>query len=680
MSDFGFLGFAIAALLFLVLSLLLITSWRGRLQGGLMLAATIVATLWASLFAIQSGFKIVPVSVIWSIEALKNIAWCAFLIGLLSHMARQKGGSNRVYRSMAAVVFLASGMLVLPDALIPSFIFMDTRYLGQVISAIAGMVLIEQVYRNTAPEQRWGIKYLCFGLGSMFAFDFYLFSDALLFKRINADLWYARGGIYAITVPLLAISAARNPTWSLDLFVSRRMVFHTTTLLSAGVYMLLMAFFGYYIKIYGGAWGSVLQIIFFFAALLILLSLLFSGQVRARVKVFLNKHFFSYRYDYREEWLRLIHLLSGQDSNASLFERVIWAIGEIVESPAGLLWLCSKRAGCNLVAHSNMPMPEIDGEFGVESLTRFLEKTQWVVNIPEYVNSPGMYEELELPSWLVEMEDAWLIVPLIHDERVLGFTIQSTPRAKTKLNWENLDLLKTAGRQAASYIALYKTSQALADAKQFEGFNRLSAFVVHDLKNLIAQLSLVVKNAEKHRHKPEFIEDAVLTIDNSVTKMSRLMAHLRSAVPDNKSTRVELSAIVRAAVEAKSRQAPVPTFESEVDEFWVNADPDRMEAVIGHVIQNAQDATPDDGEVSVSLQQVDNRAVLKVVDNGSGMDSVFIRERLFRPFDSTKGLTGMGIGAYECREFIQSIGGNIVVTSTVGKGTVFKIFLIQADS
>ena len=359
MSDFGFLGFAVAALMFLVLSILLITSWRGRLQGGLMLAASVVATLWAALFAVQSGFKVVPSSVIWFIEALKNIAWCAFLIGLLFRMSRQKESLNRIYRIMALVVLLASALLVLPDSMVPSFLSMDTRYLGQVISAIAGMVLIEQLYRNTAPEQRWGIKYLCFGLGSMFAFDFYLFSDALLFKRINADLWYARGGIYAITVPLLAISAARNPAWSLDLFVSRRMVFHTTTLLSAGIYMLVMAIIGYYIKIYGGAWGSVLQIVFFFAALLILLSLLFSGQVRARAKVFLNKHFFSYRYDYREEWLRLIHILSGQDTNESLFERVIWALGEIVESPAGLLWLCSKRKGCYLAAKRSMPIPHI---------------------------------------------------------------------------------------------------------------------------------------------------------------------------------------------------------------------------------------------------------------------------------------------------------------------------------
>ncbi|HXK56934.1 MAG TPA: hypothetical protein PLZ16_09830, partial [Gammaproteobacteria bacterium] len=136
MSDFGFLGFTIAAVLYLILSLLLATSWRGRLQGGLMLAATIVATLWATIFAVQSEMKVVPVSVIWSIEALKNIAWCAFLIGLLSQMSRYKGNSGKGYRITALLVFLASIILVVPDRYVPAFVFMDMRYLGQVVSAI----------------------------------------------------------------------------------------------------------------------------------------------------------------------------------------------------------------------------------------------------------------------------------------------------------------------------------------------------------------------------------------------------------------------------------------------------------------------------------------------------------------------------------------------------------------
>jgi len=332
-----------------------------------------------------------------------------------------------------------------------------------------------------------------------------------------------------------------------------------------------------------------------------------------------------------------------------------------------------------MVARRNQPEPLIKGDIGLASLLHFLEQRQWVINLDEYSDQPEMYEELEIPQWLTEIEGAWVIVPLIHDQHVLGFTVLTRPRTRFKLNWENLDLLKTSGRQAASYLALYKTAEALSEVKQFEGFNRLSAFVVHDLKNLIAQLSLVISNAEKHRHNPEFFDDAVRTIDNAVQKMNRLMAHLRSAAPDERRARVEMSHLLQTAVKAKSSQLPRPDLELRANELWVYADPDRMEAVIGHVIQNAQDATESDGEISVELCLEQNQALVKVMDTGQGMDEQFIRERLFRPFDSTKGLTGMGIGAYECREFVRSIGGRIQVLSKVGEGTQFKIMLPLAD-
>lgn len=679
MSDFGFLGFSFAALLYLILSILLLTSWRGRLQGGLMLVASLVSTAWAFMLAIQSGFKLIPVDFIWLAEGVRNFGWGAFLIGLMLKLSRQRATSPRLYYLLGTIIVISSLMLIVPDSVLP-LALVDVRYFSQVINAVVGMVMVEQLYRNTHSEQRWAIKYLFLGLGSMFAFDFYLFSDALLFKQIDPGIWYARGAINALAVPLLAVAAARNPDWSLDLFISRRVVFHTTSLLGAGIYMLLMAFAGYYIKAYGGEWGKVLQITFLFAAFVVLIVLLFSGQIRARARVFFNKHFFSYRYDYREEWLRLIRLLSGREINIALYERVIWALGEAVETTGGLLWLCSDKAPCELVANRNQPVPELPIDQELSSLVRFLEQRQWVINLHDYRTDSASYGELVLPQWLLLLEDAWLVVPLVHDERVIGFVVLCQPRTTIKLNWENLDLLKTAGRQAASYLVLQQTADALSEAKQFEGFNRLSAFVVHDLKNLIAQLSLVVKNAEKHRHNPEFIDDAISTIDNAVAKMSRLMAHLRSKGAEDRGAVADLGQVIANLLAAKSSQQPAPQLNSPFPGFRLNVDPDRLEAIVGHVIQNAQDATPRDGRVDVHCRQENGKAVIEIADNGSGMDENFIRERLFRPFDSTKGLTGMGIGAYECREFVYAAGGQVMVSSQPGVGTSFKITLPLADT
>ena len=268
---------------------------------------------------------------------------------------------------------------------------------------------------------------------------------------------------------------------------------------------------------------------------------------------------------------------------------------------------------------------------------------------------------------------AWLIVPLIHNEELLGFVTLNRPRVHQSLNWEITDLLKVAGKQAASYLAQYQAAEALAEAKQFEGFNRLSAFVVHDLKNLIAQLSLVTTNAVRHKHNPAFIDEAIRTIENSVARMNRLMAQLRGAMSGGITDQVDLGEVLRQVVSERSAQKPVPELHLSTDGVYVNAEHDRIVSILGHVVQNAQEATGAQGEVAVRLRSEANQAIVNVQDNGCGMDEVFIRERLFKPFDSTKGLTGMGIGAYECREYVQSAGGDVWVSSKPGQGTVFSI-------
>jgi putative PEP-CTERM system histidine kinase len=309
-------------------------------------------------------------------------------------------------------------------------------------------------------------------------------------------------------------------------------------------------------------------------------------------------------------------------------------------------------------------------------MSAYLSARRWIVNLDEYASDPEAYDGLVLPPWLAESRRIWLIVPLSHDDDLLGFVLLERPRTPQQLNWETLDLLKTAARQAASYLALEQAAKALADARQFEGFNRLSAFVVHDLKNLIAQLSLVARNAERHKDNPAFLDDAIATIRNSIDKMSRLLAQLRGAVPGNGSDPVELQEVVREAVAERCGREPRPQLAVEnALRTVVYADRDRLIAVIGHIIQNAQEATPPSGSVTVRLRRDERQAAIEVSDNGVGMDAAFVRERLFKPFDSTKGLTGMGIGAYECREFIRALGGRVDVDSHPGEGTTFSMIL-----
>ena len=676
----GIISYGLAAAAFLVLTLMLASSWRGRAKGVLLTIAALISMLWATFIAYEftsddSGGRW------WGVlEILRNIAWFTFLSSLLTSI--QPRGGNK----LSGIKWFTRGLAVICTVLIsaaiiaPSFPEYENQFrlgidiLGRIVLAVAGMVLIELLYRNTVPDQRWGIKFLCLGAGGMFAYDFYLYSDAMLFKHIDAEVFAARGIVNALVVPLIVVSAARNSTWSLEVAVSRRMIFHSATLLSAGVYLMLMAAAGYYIRFFGGTWGGVIQATFMFGALLLLMVILSSGTLRARFKVFLSKHFFTYRFDYREEWLRFTRTLSEGEPGVHLRERSIQAIAQLVESPGGALWLRQDHGGYDRAAHWNMPQATGAESEGSEFIA-FLRRKEWVIYLNEYHANPEKYEGLKLPSWLTTIPRAGMVVPLVLHEQLIGFVVLAESHGRLAINWEVSDLLKTAGCQAASYLAQLEAAKSLLVARQFESFNRMSAFVVHDLKNLVSQLSLLLSNVQKHKHNPAFLEDMIETVENSVEKMQRLLTQLRSGSPaPGGHTIVDLESMLRRIVAAKENFQPQPQLEVHSPGLSLRADRERLERTIGHMLQNAIEATPAEGTVKIRLKEMGGKALIEVADSGRGMSKDFIRETLFQPFETTK-TSGMGIGAYETKQYVTELGGQIEVQSEIGCGSSFLLYL-----
>ena len=682
----GVISYSLTAFLFLVLCVLLISRWRGRLNGAYFLLFISSIVVWAVSAAYSFQFDYAVTHFTISLELLRNIIWALFLIQLLGSLDKNKTESS-LYKLVTRIAwFVPLFMLIATLYLglakqIDPIIGFDLRVIGHVLTAIVGLSLVEQVFRRAELEQRWALKFLCFGLGTMYVFDFYLYSDALLFKRMDLELWEARGFVYSVAMPLIAIAVSRNPVTDSKVSVSRDAIFYTTAIVFTGLYLLIMSAGGYYLQAFGGEWGQVIAIAFIFSGLLFLLILFFSGHMRARVRVFIDKHFLDYKYDYRDQWLGLIRELSSVGGNDRLEDKALHAILEIMDSPGGSLWVRKNRQTFSPAAQVGTLEIGEDLLPTDSSLAAYLENWQWVINLDEYVNEPSLYRELVLPDWLKANSNSWLIVPLMLQSRLYGFIIVEQARGPKEFNWEDIDLLKTAGRQVAIHLAQNRSSLALVQARQFEAFNRFSAFVVHDLKNLVSQLALVVKNSEKHKHNPAFMDDAISTVDNAVERMNRMLAQLRSGTVINElSNKVNLRAALMTVVKEKSNMQPKPElkdFESQdlLPEIYVKGNEERLISVFGHLVQNAQDATPVTGTVSLTLHQSLNSAVISVCDNGTGMEQSFIDERLFKPFDTTKGLTGMGIGAHESRSFIEELGGSIEVESALGKGTHFTVTL-----
>jgi putative PEP-CTERM system histidine kinase len=685
--NLGFYSYLAAAAGFGFLLLLLLFSWRSSPQGRMLTLVTGATALWALAAARVSVEQVyLQQNLVYEcLEVLRYLSWYLFLLKLLEPAAAGRS-SVRGYRvrnltlaiSLAGVVLLAGIVVQLTDLAAGQQQWLVVMMALHVLLAVYGLLLVEQLFRNTSSRYRWAVKYLFLAAGIVFAYDFFMYADALLFRDLDIELWRARGFVVLLTVPMLALAAARNPDWSENLFVSRDIVLHATTVIGAGLYLLVMAVAGWYLREVGGTWGHMLQIVFLALALVLLVVVLFSAQYRTQLRVFLGKHFYRNKYDYRREWLQLTNDLNRLGGDEDHYAAVVRVIAQVVDARGGLMWLQDETGYFRLAA--TWEADALDCEIVADdALVRFLEQKRYVIDLHELETQADEYEGLEVPDCIRDIERGWLVVPLQAMQSLRGFIVLVNPLVARAMNWEDRDLLKTAAMQVTSYLTVIMTTEALAEARQFEAFNRISAFMVHDLKNIAAELDMVAKNARRHRDNAAFIDDAFDTVGNSAASIGRLLQQLRDRqVIAEKKVKVDVSALVADVIERRGGKIPVPRLLPGAADCRVLAERERLANVLKHLIDNACQATTDSGTVTISVSADENAhptCSITISDDGHGMDEDFIKNRLFRPFDTTRGNAGMGIGMYESREFVRMLGGEIRVSSSPGEGTVIVVAL-----
>ncbi|OYV02490.1 MAG: histidine kinase [Burkholderiales bacterium PBB5] len=616
-------------------------------------AAVVLSALWgaASLLDLFSS-KQLSWHLAVALDHLRYAAWYAFLLLLLRPMADRLDPRGRWASLLLPGLLLATGLGL--DAWAGMTGMEPARIARALLAvqlawAVCGLLLVEQVFRNQVDQARWGAKPLCLALGALCVFDVYLFSQAMMFGHVDDDVLAARGLVHAMTVPLLFMASKRQAAWLRKIQVSQAAAFYSATLLLIGAYLLFIAGVGYYLRFFGGSWGGALQVVLLFSAVVALLVLVLSGSARARLRVFLGKNFFSYRYDYRREWLRFTAMLSTKSSPQEVGGLVVRGLADMVESPAGGLWF--KALGDDgFVQSARWNLPEsAHRELPDTARCQFMREREGIIELGN--PRAAAADAPPAPAWLAALGPVWLVIPLLVADELIGFVLLAPPRTAVELDWEVRDLLKTAARQAAGFLAQMHAAEALLESRKFDAFNRMSAFVVHDLKNIITQLSLMLKNAERLREgsKPAGVASGVDLVP--ILQRMQTMAQQRGRA-------LELDIVDRIATRGHE---------------------ERLERVIGHVVQNALDATPPTGRVWATLQQSAGRAQVVVGDTGVGMSQEFIQSRLFRPFSSTKS-SGMGIGSYESFQYIKELGGSIDVKSEVGQGSVMTILLPLFDS
>ncbi len=669
----GFLAHALAAVFFGLLAAFEARRPRREMRRWALIAACALTALWAISAASLGGEAMLA----GHMESLRNLGWLGFMLLLYRQgEADTQRPLTPVFGALVFVLLAQSALSLLPHALMrapgAANAILSAAFVLRMIFASGTLLLVYNLYTSADHAARRSLELPMAALAALWAYDLNLYTLSYLAHGWIDVLVAARGWVAASLAPVMALGARRNRHWRINL--SRKVAFRSLPVLATAAYLLVALATSALFEALGAADARAVQIAFLILATIAALVILPSQRARGWIRVMAAKHLFAHRFDYREEWLRFTATI-GQpgDAPGPLQMRVVKAIADIVEAPAGLLLL---PEGGGLVAKAGWNR-SADTPPTITRLADLLGTGRIVALDDLRGASADPAEAGAIPEWILADREAWAIVPLIHFEQFAGAVLLDRPAVARTLDWEDFDLLRVAGRQVASYLAEAQGQEALSEAQRFEEFNRRFAFIMHDIKNLVSQLSLVARNAERHADKPEFRADMIATLNASTARMNDLLAKLsqhHKARPEAPRA-IGIANVVNAVATAKRAQHPIII--AGDPRLLAVADPVRLEAALAHLVQNAIDASAPADPVTVAMQRNGDHTVIEVRDTGAGMTADFIAGQLFRPFASTKD-NGFGIGAYEARALIAAMNGHIAVRSTAGAGSCFTINLPAA--
>lgn len=531
---------------------------------------------------------------------------------------------------------------------------------------VIALINLETTLANASREARWMIKFEVLGVGALLSVLVFYYSQGLLYRSINMNLVPLRTVALIAAIGMMIYSRFWRGN-NVRVTFSRQMAFRSIVLLVFALYLISLGLLGEGLKYFGDSFQKSLIMAIAFLAGIGVLAVLLSETAKRKIRVFLHKNFYPQKYDYKTQWLNFTDRLASAKTGDDLLKSIISGFCETFGMGCGALFLQDpERDVYQCAAVLDMETSQILFRIN-DPLLAIMNTRKWVVHIP------GQKPEVsaEQAEFLARVSMVFA-VPLLLNDKLEGFILVGRPLSRNETyNYEDYDLMKTLARQVTSAILNLRLSDELFRAREMETIGKLSAFMMHDLKNLVTTLALVVDNAKQFIDNPEFQVDMLESLDSTVTKMNTLILKLKK-FQDKGCSSFESADLLDIAgnVARQIGQGEVKVYgvpvHSEVDK-------EEIHKLLLNLILNAIDANGGNGEVSIEVGCKDT-AYIRVRDEGCGMTEDFLQKHLFKPFRTTKG-KGLGIGLYQCKQIAESHGGRIEVESTVGMGSTFTVWL-----
>jgi putative PEP-CTERM system histidine kinase len=552
-------------------------------------------------------------------------------------------------------------------------------YLSFLLSAALIIMNLERTLRNSSGSIRWQIKFMILGLGGIFAVRIFTTSQVLLFRYIEMPLEVINLGALILGGALIIWSLFRLQILNVEIYLSSSFIYNSITVIIIGIYLIIVGLLAKLVTYFKISHPFLVEVLVVFLSLLGITIILMSGRLRELIKRFVSLHFKRPKHDYRKVWTSFTHQTASLIGIREVCAAVTKMVADTFGVPCVTIWLVDE-------SQENLTL----GGSTVFSSTELGEFVRDKKAVKEYIQAmrnqqmPIDLDQTEM-DWARDLKESHFDyfrdarirygISLLSGNEFLGIMTLNEKLTKEQFSFEDFDLLKTIADQAAGSILNIKMSERLSQAKEMEAFQTMSAFFVHDLKNLASKLSLTMQNLPTHFDNPEFRGDALRAISDSVAKintMSSGLSLLRQKIV-LQLAETDLNGLVTTTINMLNGfKASITQDLKPLPKFLM--DSEQIQKVLTNLILNANEAVGNEGEIRVATEQKDNWILLSVSDNGCGMSKEFIEKSLFHPFKTTK-KQGMGIGLFHSKMIVEAHHGRIEVESEEGRGSTFRVFL-----
>jgi putative PEP-CTERM system histidine kinase len=548
------------------------------------------------------------------------------------------------------------------------------------IGAVLILMNLERTLRYSIGHSRWQVKFMILGVGSIFGARIYTDSQVILFSMLEVSMESINMGALLIANILIAYSLRRTRLLKFDFYLSHSVLYNSVTLLLVGVYFIAVGVVARIVFYLRGPHDPALTTFFVFIAILGLALFLLSDRLRLQRKRFISRHFQKPRYDYLRVWAQFTERTASLTSIKNLCTNIVRMVSETLEALSVSIWLVDEReetlylGGSTALSANKEENLKITGK-EAKTIVQAMEHQTQPVDVRN--SSEGWTEDLgAILAGPLKDAQIDLCIPLSAAGQLVGILTVGDKVSHEPYPFEDLELLKTVADQAAANLLTLRLGERLQQAKEMEAFQIMSAFFMHDLKNLASRLSLVTHNLPVHFSNPEFRSDALKTISQSLDKINGMCGRLSllSQKLELHPQEVDLNELLKTTLKGLDgllKAKPVLDLRPLPKAVL---DPEQIQKVLTNLILNANEAIRNGGGIRIASELQGNLLFLSISDDGCGMAKEFIERHLFRPFQTTK-KQGMGIGLFHSKKIIEAHQGRIEVESEEGKGSIFKLFL-----